>query len=365
MKITCTKENLLKGVRLVERVVGKNMSLPVLNNILLEAEEGRLKLSSTNLEVGLICWVGGKIEKEGKTTVPVKILSGLINGTKGEKIELFLDGGVLKVKSSGMFSEVRVVDPAEFPLIPKIDKKPFLEVDSEVLSKNISRVLGMCATSESRPEISGIFFALNQKGLVVAATDGFRLAESVEKNVKGENFGVILPRNTANEVVRVGGEIKGKCQISMDENQILFKFGGVNLVSRLIEGRYPEYTSVIPEKIKNKGFLNKRDLLQAVRSVGLFADKKTSDIKLKIDTGEKKLKLWAVSSETGKGEIEVGFEKIEGGDVEVVYNFNYLLDGLANIETEIVEIGINSKNEPGVFKPKKEGYLFVVMPIDI
>ena len=370
MKITCLQENLKTSLNLVQNIVGKNLTLPILNNTLLETESGRLKISTTNLEIGITCWTPGKIEKEGKITIPAKILSNFINNIPNKKIELDVKNNILNIKCENYKATLKGLPADEFPIIPKIKEKPQIKIDGNILKNSLNQVAGMAAISESRPEISGILFKVEKNALKFVATDSFRL---VEKNinklneVSKDNFEFIIPQRTSQELIRILSEKEeSEVKIALGLNQILFDLSDLQLVSRLIDGQYPDYKQIIPQDILFSAILNRDEFFNIIRVAGIFSSK-INDIRINLNFQKNIIEVLSSDPDLGenKSQINADFStKEKRKDLEINFNYRYILEGLNNIQTKKILFGVNSESMPAIIKPiGEEGYLYLVMPI--
>ncbi len=373
MKITCLQENLNFGLQNTGHLVNKNINLPILNNVLIEAKNGGVKLSSTNLEVGISCNVRCKTEKEGNFTVDAKLFSEYINLLPNEQVEINLEeNDSLGVSCKNYDTKLKGIAADDFPVIPTIEKKEAYKLKIEELKKALSQVIFSVSVSESRPEIAGVYMSFNkaEKGKVLlAGTDSYRLAEkSLDLSGGEEESEVIIPLKTLQEVLRILGNTKegntdnDEIKIYLSENQILFEVDGVELISRLVEGQYPDYQQIIPQETKTKAVVSTSEFVKTIKTVALFSKVGIFDITLEFSQ-EKGLALKALNTQTGESKSEVDVE-FSGEPNSTVLNYRYLLDGLNSINSEEVEIGLVDGNVPCVFKPKgKDNYTYIVMPI--
>ncbi len=367
MKLICTQENLIKALNIAEKIVSRNINLPILNNILLETDNGQLKLSSTNLEIGLNYWMRGKIEKEGSLSVPAKIITNFVNNLPKKNIELNVKDNVLDLKCENYKAKIKGISAKEFPIIPEIKEEPIISLETKEFKNAASRIISTTAVSETRPEITGVFMEIKTDKLTLASTDSYRLAEKIiqlEKPVQ-ELTSIIIPKTTINEIIYIIGENQGKLKIAISQNQILFNFDNINLISRLIDGQYPDYRQIIPTSFKIKALVNINELKNAVKIAGLFTNAQVSGIKLKLNQSANEIKVSAESGEIGASNSQIE-AKIEGEpvEVEVVFNYKYILDALNNMFTDQIILEINDAFSPVLLKPNNdEKYLYVIMPI--
>lgn len=365
MLITCTQDNLAKGLSIVSRSVGKDASLPILSNILLETIDGRLKLSTTDLEMGVTVWVGGKVEKEGKITIPARILSEYVLNLPPQKITLTLKGSDLKLESGNFHAEIKGVSAEEFPLIPKIDSEPLCKIDTADMRVALTQTIFAAANDESRPEIAGVFINIDGDKLRIAATDSYRLAEKIiglKQEVK-ERKQAIIPSKTLSELARIIGEEDGEISISFSENQVKFTLGGIEVISRLVEGQYPDYLQIIPKEFTSVSEIEAKELADALKATSLFSKAEAADVQFTVNKKNSQLEVSAESGQVGKNITEIPI-KTEGKDDTVVLNYRYVLDGLSAVGEPNVNFSTNGDTGPGAITPiKNKGYVYIIMPI--
>lgn len=379
MKISCTQENLNQTINIVGHIASKNSNLPILSNILIKAENKNLTFSATNLEIGITAVMRGKVELDGEFSVDAKLLSSYIALLPKERIDLELDGEELKIQCQKQKTKIKGQGAADFPLIPKIEKQNPYILSAKELKDAIYSVSFSVSNSDIRPELSGVFLSFNGEDLILAATDSYRLAEKKIKlisNEKQKNIvdfqgeKAIIPVKTLQEVSRILGLIKedesmeaiDTVEIYLGENQVMFVYNGVELVSRLIEGQYPDYTQIIPDKFGSKLKISTTELTKAVKVTSLFAKSGVFDVRLDYNS-DSELKITSSSSQTGENTSSVDMAK-SGDSGEIVLNYRYLLDGLQNIGVENIEIEITDSNNPCVIRAENnENYLYLIMPI--
>lgn len=384
MKISCTQENLNHGLNIVSHIASKNTSLPILNNVLVKAEKGVLSLITTNLEIGIKCQVRGKIETDGNYTVNSKLLTDYVNLLNNQKIELELKNDNLEITTEQQVTKIKGNSADEFPLIPQIDRKKPYQCKIDDLIKAFSQVLFAVSVSETRPEISGVYLNFSENNLTMATTDSYRLAEKqikLREKVAAEKE-VIIPAKTAQELMRImaasdsgdiedGKEAQGLVEIYFEDNQVLFVFDNVEIVSRIIEGQYPNYKQIIPANFKTKGVVNISDFIKAVKTAALFSRTGIFDINLEFKAG--KLVVSSTNNQLGENKSKLD-GNISGDDNKVVINYRYLLDGLQNIDSSDVIFEMIDPANPCILRPaeslndKKEAiagqdYLYIIMPI--
>ncbi len=372
MKLIALQKNLKQGVFVSSFLTGKNNNLPILNNLMISAMGGVIKLLATDLEVGVTNAIRGKIDKEGSFTVDAKIFSNYINLLPNQKVELEVKDGQLLVESDNYKTKIKGEAAEEYPLIPEVAKNQHYSVKMEDFKKAVASVLFAVSNDESRLALSGILFSLEKDGLSLVGTDSYRLAErkvSVKSVGAPEEIKVIVPTKTLQELVRItsgdysdeaGGE---EIKIYLNDNQIAFNFDSVEIVSRLIDEQYPDYKQIIPTNFKTNITIDKQELLRAVKAAAIFSKTGINDVNLDFLSAKSNLVISATSGQTGESIINLS-SKIEGADNSVTINYKYLIDGLSHIDDELVRIEIIDFNSPCLFKPAStKDYLYIIMPI--
>lgn len=367
MKFTVLKSNFGKALNNVSRVVSTRTTLPVLNNILISAGKNKIRLSATDLEVAITSQSIGKIEVEGELTIPARLLSDFVTNNSDESIEFHVKNeNILSLKSEHFEANITGISAEEFPTVPELPKEQFCELNAAAFAENIKKVGIAPANDETRPVLAGIFFHFNDKELTLAATDSFRLAEKkMELGESIEEKKLIVPNRTMNEVCRLISAIEGaeNISISSTENQVAFKIGETEVVSRLIEGAFPNYTQIIPTSSKINVTVGHHEFVSAVKMSSLFAKNAANNIRIKTD--DKCILVSSIASETGESVSRVEAE-ISGGGVKVAFNARYVLDFLQVIPQDKVVLELNDNVSAGVFKSEKDSsYTYIIMPLRI
>jgi len=379
MKLICTQENFKKAIYNTERVVGKQITLPVLENILLETEQGMLKVSATNLEIGISLKIGAKIEKEGKITIPAKLIGNFTaNLPTHETIILETKDSTLKISSGEYHAQIKGLSAQEFPIIPELEGNFLFSLPAQELKSAISKVIACTSIDNTRPELTGVNMLFFEREIHLAATDSFRLAEatiSIEQE-KSEEYSlftnktssIIIPAQTFSEVLRIADDGAQKIKVAIEENQIFFQIGTVKIVSRLINGKYPEYKHIIPQKFATQAYINREDLARAVKISSAFTNSKAGEVKIGFDPKSKKITIQSQSEEAGENKTQITAD-ISGPDQEIVFNPRYILDGINSITSFSVALFINNSSSPALLRMVGEkgeaikNYTYVVMPI--
>ncbi len=360
MRITVHHANLQRAVGVVERVTAKNAALPILSNVLLSTERGRLRLCATNLEVGVTADIGAKVDTDGRIAVPGRLLSDLARVAGADTTTLTLKGNTLNVETGGYKTTILCFDAAEYPIIPKVEGGETYTVPTEHLRKILGGVVDSIAASESRPELAGAYLKFSSDKTTAAATDSFRLVECSSPVGHPTERGIIIPRGAAHEMVRILGSTEGDVTLRVAENQVALAGDGFELVSRLVDGRYPDYRKVIPDRHLSKALVRREDLEGAVRVAALFSSS-ISDVKLSCSEGA--LTVSAKNASKGEGEATVE-ANLKGEPFEISLNYHYLLDGMKAVPEEKLILQFTGKGSPFALRPSSEDpAVYVIMPL--
>jgi DNA polymerase-3 subunit beta len=363
MKVSVLKENLAKALSLTGRVVSTRGSLEILSNIMISTESGRLKLSATNLEVGVNYWLGAKVDKQGAITVPAKLFSDVINSINSEKVELTLEELDLHITSQNDKLTIKGISVDEFPLIPSMDVTA-LNINSKILKDALNMVNFAAALDESRPVLSGVYMHAEGDVITFAATDSYRLAEKTLKLPKkiADKYEVIIPAKALIELTRVLGDLNEDIKICINDNQILFAASELEFTSRLIDGNFPNYKQIIPEGNDTKASLSKNEFNGALKVASLFARESANSINIFVRS-KGKVEINAVSSQVGDSNSVINAD-VEGKDGEISFNSKYIIDVLNNIKEDKIEFEISGKLNPGVIRPEgSKDYTYIIMPL--
>jgi len=371
MNFIILKEKLQEGINIIERIPAKSLSLPILNNILIKTEKNFLNLAATDLEVGINWWSLVKVEKEGGITIPTRTLSSFINFLPNKPLNIKLEGLFLEVNCENYRGRFKGTNLEDFPIIPQIKNQDSITVDSDSFCQGLNQVVDIATPSTAKPEISGIYFLLEKNQIKLVATDSFRLGEKTiffEKPIsKGYSF--ILPQKAAKEIINIFGEKKGELKIYFSPNQVQFEVPmaetphpQIQLISRLIEGDYPDYQEIIPKKYKTQIVFQKNELLNQIKAASLFGGK-INEVKFKITPKKDEIELFSQNPDLGEHQSFLS-GKVKGEVLEISFNHRFLIDGLLNIKSSEVIFELNGEDEPGVLKPVgDQSYIYVAMPI--
>ena len=377
MKVTCMQENLAKGLSIVSRAVAARSTLPVLGNILLATDQSRLKLAATNLEIGITCWIGAKVEEDGATTVPARTFVDLINALPQGPVDMDLAvrTQTLTVTGGRFTNNVKGVDAQEFPIIPKAeeDNATLLRIAPDVLRLMIDQVVFTAATDESRPILTGVLAKFSGKTLTLAAADGFRLSVRTAQMEDGvdEPLEVIIPARALAELGRIAGDQVDPISIMItpQRSQILFHLTNIDLVSQLIDGKFPDYNAIIPKSTGTKAVIDANLMLKACKAANVFAREAANIVRRSIVPGDEitpgHVQIGAQSAETGDnaGDLDAS---ITGSPMEIAFNVKYLIDVLNVAGAQQVALETNNASSPGVIRAVgNDAFTHVIMPMHI
>jgi DNA polymerase-3 subunit beta len=368
VKLSVMQENLARGLSVVSRAVSTRSTLPVLANVLLKTEDAGLKLTATNLEIGITYWVPGKIDSDGATTVPARLLTDYVNALQGgEKVDLELTSGeTLHLRAGRFESHIKGIDADEFPAIQTAGDRPTTRIAQNVLRQALEETAFAAASDEARPILTGVLARFEGETLTLAAADNYRIAVKTIAILDAvPETSVVIPARALNELARILSDTDQPIDVVLApaRNQILFHLEGIDLVSRLIDGQFPNYQQVLPQSHTTRAVLDREELLRAVRPAALIAHESANIVKLQIDANGESGITVSANAEVGDhvGQVEAA---VEGDGTTIAFNARYLADVLTNVEADQFALELNGPLSPGVFKPiGDDRYVHVVMPV--
>jgi len=373
MKLSCLQENLNRGLNVVGRAVATRTTLPITNNILLATDQSRLKLSATNLEMAITCWIGAKIEEEGAITIPARLLTEFVSSLPSDKIDISLSPRTktLELKCARFEARISGVDAKDFPPIPKIDEGITTKAEIEAIRQGIDQVVFAAATEESRPVLTGVDAQFNGDLLTLAAADGFRLAvyKLPLATPVDQPTEVIIPARTLAELNRLMADQEEAVEMTINPNksQALFRLKNIELVSQLVQGTFPNYAQLIPQSYNTRMVVSVDAFLRATKTASIFARDGSGIVRLVITPGAElapgKLTVSARSEEIGDdvGEIDA---TVEGEEAKIAFNGKYLTEVLSVLHEAQVALETTNPSSPGVIRPVGvDNYIHVVMPM--
>ncbi|OGN73712.1 MAG: DNA polymerase III subunit beta [Chloroflexi bacterium GWB2_49_20] len=375
MKVTVLQETLAHGLSIVSRAVSPRSTLPVLSNVLVATDEGRLRLSATNLELGITCWIGAKIEEEGSTTVPARTFVDLVGTLPAEQVSLNLNTTTqsLNVRAGASNTDIKCIDSQEFPPMPVPEMDSAFQINVADFKEIIQQVAFAASTDEARPVLMGVLMNVEGDKLTMAAADGFRLSvrHATLSTSAPQALSAIIPARALNELARITAE--GGEMISMvlpkGRGQVVFRVKDAELVSQLIDGVFPDYQQIIPRAYKSRTILSTQSLLKACKQAEIFAREGSNvarfNIKSSGDLEPGSVEISAQSEETGSNETIVS-ATIDGVGLLIAFNVRFLREVLEVVRSPNVALETSAANSPGVIRPVgSDDFLHVIMPMHL
>lgn len=373
MKVTVLQENLARGLNIVSRAVSLRSTLPVLSNVLVKTEDGRLRLSATNLEMGITCWIGAKIQEEGETTVPARTFSELVStlSDKNVDLELVVRTQTLKVNCGATATDFKCLDAQEFPPMPALDSKEGIQINVMDFKEMIQQVAFAASVDEARPVLTGVLVTVEKENLTLVAADGYRLSErkAVLSSGTARTISAVIPARALTELARIASD--GDQAVTMiippGRGQVIFRLKDIELVSQVIEGNFPDYKPIIPTQYKTRSVLTTQAFLKACKQAEIFAREGSHIARLKILPGGElqpgQVEISGQSEETGSNQTIVD-ASIEGASLLIAFNVRYLREVLEVIKTPNVALETSHETSPGIIRPVgDENFLHVIMPM--
>jgi len=371
MKVSCSQEDLSKGLAVVGRAVATRAVMPITNNVLIATEGSRLRLAATNLEIAISCWIPATIEKEGTVTIPARLVTDFVNSLPSGRIDMALSPRSKSVELRCARHEAHIsgLDPADFPAIPKITDGMNVKMKPGDLRLAINQVVFAAASEESRPVLTGVHAEFEGEQLTLAAADGFRLAVRkvpLAKHVDTKTA-IIIPARSLNELTRLISEQEEPLEliVNSQKSQVMFRLRNVEMVSQLIQGTFPNYSQLIPKSHSTRAVIKLSEFLRVTKSASIFARDGSGIVRLQImpRDGKGKIAVSARAEEIGDnvGEVDAA---VEGEEAKIAFNSKYLMDVLGVIAKDEVALETTTSSSPGVIRPVgDESYIHVVMPM--
>ncbi len=375
MKVSVLQENLAQGLNVVSRAVSPRSTYPILANVLISAEDGRLKLSATDRELGITCWIGAKIQEPGATTVPARTLSDLVTTFPSETIdmELAVRTQTLHLKAGRSNAEIKGIDAQEFPPMPEPDKATGVELAAADFKEMIQQVVFAASRDDARPVLTGVLITVEGKTITMAAADGFRLSvrKAQLKTKVDQPMRAIVPARALNEVARIAADDKEPVTMMLPpgRGQVIFSMKNAELRCQLVEGAFPEYQQIIPNGYKTRTIVSTEALLKAAKQSEIFARESSHIARLDIKPGEGKapgtMEISATSEETGSNDSKVD-ATVEGNSILIAFNVRFLREVLDVVKSSQVALETTAAAAPGVVRPiGNEDFLHVIMPMHL
>jgi DNA polymerase-3 subunit beta len=361
MKLQVTQENLNKALGSVARIANTRNALPILGNVLLKTVDNRLSVSATNLDIAITHYIGSKVAKEGAITVPARLMQDFIASLPAGIINLELDEAKLHIEAEKYTSTINGVMADDFPVMPAISGGTSWEVPIVVFKKGLQQVVFSASNDETRPVLTGVYLHSYDGSLHMVATDSYRLAEKSLSKHKGE-ASLLVPASALQDLLRLLGDTEEAVQITHDEQQMLFKVGEIELVSRLIDGAYPDYRKLIPTTFAVSATLGRDDFTNITKVSSLFARESAGSVTIKVDEVTKQVSINSIASQLGENTASATADIVGSG--EVTLNSRYLLDALHVLSSDKITFQFNGKLDPSLLTSAgKDDYKHIIMPL--
>lgn len=361
MKLQVTQENLNRALNTVAKVANSRNQLPILANVLVKTSDNRLSISATNLDIAITQFIGAKVSEEGSITVPARLMQDFISSLPSGTISLDLKETKLHIKTDQYQSVVNGILADDFPVMPAIQNGTKWEVTTSALKKALQQVVFAASTDESRPVLTGVLFHTVDGKLCAAATDSYRLAEKVVSANKQE-INLLIPATAMQDLLRILGDNDEPVRITHNDQQVLFEVGDVELITRLVDGKYPDYRKLIPEKFSSSVTLKRSEFVNVTKVSSLFARESAGSVTVHLDDETQSLSIHSIASQLGENTSTAAGKVTGNGDITL--NSRYLMDGLQALGSDEVLFGFNGKLEPTILKDPKNGdYVHIVMPL--
>ena len=363
MKFSVSKEKLLSGLQTVQNVVSTRTTLPILSNVLLQARDGQLRLTTSDLDVGITGAIEAQVEREGATTLPARRLATIVKELPASDIHIDVDSkNIASIRCGQSFFKIMGLPEEEFPPLPQFAEAKVFTIPQQQLKDALKKTAYAISTDETRYVLNGILFSFKEGKLTMVATDGRRLAlVDIELEYPPENaVEIIVPTKCVTELSRLLGE-SGDVKMSVAENQVAFEVGSTLLISKLVEGNYPNYRQVIPAETKERVALERELFLTAVHRVSLLASEKSNSVKLVFSNNN--IEIVANTPDIGEARESLPVS-YKGREFSIAFNPEFLMAPLRNLANDEVFLDLIDEMSPGVIKIQTP-FLYVLMPMRI
>jgi len=361
MQLTVTQENLSRALATVSRIASSRGSLPILSNVLLRTENNQLLVAATNLDVAISETIGAKIKTDGSITVPARLMQDYISSLPSSTLTLEVKDNKLKLTTEHHSSTINGTPADDFPEMPTIEKGNTLEIPGDSLKTALQQVLFAASSDDARPVLTGLFLHTTNGKLYAAATDSYRLAEKMISKEEKE-LEMLIPASSLQDVLRVMRDDIASVTINYDEQQARFSVGSVELVTRLIDGKYPDYRRLLPKDYETTAVMKRSDLQEITKVSSLFAREAAGGVTVTVSEEDKEVSIRSIASQVGENNAVAEAEI--SGDAVITMNSRYILDALGAFEGSKIQVNVNGKLDPCVLTdPENDDYLHVVMPV--
>ncbi len=361
MKLQVTQENLARALSSVSRVASTRGTLPILSNVLFKTVDNRLSIAATNLDIAITHYIGSKVSDEGAITVPARLTQDFVSSLPGGVIDLRLDDYKLHISTEKYQSVINGITAEDYPVMPAITDGKSWSISGKVLKSALQQVIMAASSDEARAVLTGVYVHSFENKLYMVATDSYRLAEKLLMETK-EDVSLLIPASALQDLLRILGEYEDQVVVTHDDQQVLFKVGDVELVTRLIEGSYPDYRKLIPKEFASSATLKRTDLTNITKVSSLFARESAGSVTINLDSEKTEVSIRSVASQLGENTAAASAEVNGAGTITL--NSRYILDALHALAGEDVIFSFNGKLEPSTLRdPKADDYLHVIMPL--
>lgn len=361
MKLQVTQENLNRALGAVARVANTRNPLPVLANVLIKTTNNRLSIAATNLDIAITQYIGAKVSDEGSITVPARLMQDFVSSLPSGVIELELEDSKLHITTEQYKSVVNGIVADDFPVMPAITSGKSWSVPANILKKALQQVVFAASNDESRPVLTGVLLHTIDGRLYMAATDSYRLAEK-DLGVNKETVQLLVPASAMQDLLRIIGDGDDPVKVTHDEQQVLFQVGDVELVARLLEGKYPDYRKLIPQDFAVSATLKRADFVNVTKVSSLFARESAGSVTIEVDDAKGTLSIRSIASQLGENTANAAAKTTGSGSITL--NSRYLLDGLQALNSDEVLFGFNGKLEATLLKEVGTAdYNHIIMPL--
>ncbi len=361
MKLQVTQENLAKALNTVARVANTRNTLPILSNVILKTVGNRLSIAATNLDIAITHFIGSKVSKEGAITIPARLMQDFISSLPNGVIELSLDDYKLHISADKYQSVINGVSADEFPVMPSIAKGTKWTINGKVLKAGLGQVVIAASTDEARPVLTGVYIHTHGGKLYAVATDSYRLAEK-ELTKSTQETNLLVPATAMHDLLRILSDYEDEVVVVHDDQQVSFKAGDIELVTRLIDGNYPDYRKLIPKKFSTTADIKRADFVNITKVSSLFARESAGSITISANQVDSQISIRSVASQLGENTASADGDISGSGDITL--NSRYLLDALNVLAAGEVKFGFNGKLEPSVLQAAgAKDYTHVIMPL--
>lgn len=361
MKLQVTQENLSRALNNVARVASTRNALPILSNVLIKTIDNRVCIAATDLNIAITHFIGSKVKQEGSITVPARLMQDFVSSLPQGIIDITVEDTKLKIKADQYNSTINGALADDYPVMPQIKKGTTWNVAAPVLKRALQQVVFAASNDEARPVLTGVYFHTNNGQLYVAATDSYRLAE--RKIMKlDQTVSLIIPASAMQDLLRIIGDSDETVVVKHDDQQVLFTLGDIELVTRLIDGTYPDYQKLIPKTYANAAALPKSELVNITKVSSLFARENAGSITLELDEDEKTISIRSIASQLGENTATASAKVV--GSAHITLNSRYILDALGVISDQAIDLTFNGKLEACVLRGAEDkDYTHLIMPL--